>query len=452
MTITDFNGTTGDTRTFYSAYFVLDISNPEKDPVLLWSFTDASLGLTTSRPEVLRVSASGDVTDNAGARWMMVVGSGVTTYNGTSTQTGKIFVIDLATGQLVGAPFSTDANASMGDVTTADTNLDYRADVIYVGDSIDNSSGSPKFIGKVWRLTTEVGGCAMAPCNTTAWGISSGPGRAPTTLLAKFPSDGSIFVGPVIAAPAVSFDERDAMWVYWGTGRFYSNADKTNTDRQHFFGVKDAVMTGGCTQSNATNCEANRLVNMSDAVVCTECTPTTKQVTGVPVAGIEDFDQLRNLFGNPAQNVDGWYIILPGVPGSPPVLGERSLSHPAILGGIIFFSTFTPSQGDICNSSGDGRIYALFYTTGSAFKTASLGTDTLTGNKNAKRFLDIGVGLPSQVGLQIGRQGTGAEGTTGAQGCSSQVTSYVPVSGATPTICVKPALRVWSAVVAWRDM
>ena len=27
------------TRTFYSAYFILDITNPERPPVLLWSYS-----------------------------------------------------------------------------------------------------------------------------------------------------------------------------------------------------------------------------------------------------------------------------------------------------------------------------------------------------------------------------------------------------------------------------
>src|SRR5437016_8938791 len=103
MTITNFNGT-GQDRTFYSAYFVLDITNPEKDPVLLWSFSDAGLGLTSALPTVVRVNpADQPTTDNAFARWFMVVGSGVNTYDGTSTQTGKIFVIDLATGLRVGS-------------------------------------------------------------------------------------------------------------------------------------------------------------------------------------------------------------------------------------------------------------------------------------------------------------------------------------------------------------
>ena len=458
MTVTaDFGpGHMGETRTFYSAYFVLDITNPEKPPVLLWSFSDASLGLTSALPTVVRVNpADQPTTDNAFARWFMVVGSGVTTYDGTSIQPGKIFVIDLATGFLVGSPFSTrDPNdprtlkASMGDAISVDINLDFRVDVIYLGSSIDNSPGSPQFTGKLYRLT--LGACPTQPCTTATWGIDSGGARAPTVLLATF---GGTNVGPVTTGPSVSIDQNNNYWVYWGTGRFYTNADATNTDTQYFFGVKDAVVTGGCTPTSVLtsvgNCEMNKLVNMSNAVVCTIC--AGDKVTGV--AGVTDFPGLQDLFGDPANNKNGWYIILPGLPGPPPVLGERSLSRPTILGGTVFFTTFIPS-GDVCNSAGTGRLYALFFTTGSAFKESSLGTDsTVGGNTNIKRFQDLGQGLPSQAALQISAQGTSTEGKMGTTtGCSSRVTAYVQANSATQTVCAKPALRSWSAIISWRDL
>ena len=46
----------GTDYTFYSSYFAMDITNPDA-PKLLWSFSSSSLGLTTSAPAVVRVSA-----------------------------------------------------------------------------------------------------------------------------------------------------------------------------------------------------------------------------------------------------------------------------------------------------------------------------------------------------------------------------------------------------------
>ena len=75
----DFNndGSFDAARTFFSAYFVLDITNPEKLPTLLWSYSDTNLGLTTSYPSVVRVRPlGGDKTQDSDAQWFVVFGSG----------------------------------------------------------------------------------------------------------------------------------------------------------------------------------------------------------------------------------------------------------------------------------------------------------------------------------------------------------------------------------------
>ena len=57
-------------RTFYSAFFVLDITNPEVDPKLLWTFSDVDLGLTTSTPTVVRANPNSDaITSKINEKW-----------------------------------------------------------------------------------------------------------------------------------------------------------------------------------------------------------------------------------------------------------------------------------------------------------------------------------------------------------------------------------------------
>lgn len=69
------------TREFSSAYFVLDITDPESDPKLLWSFTDRDLGLTTALPVVARVNPTGDaMTSNTNAKWYAIFGAGPNSY------------------------------------------------------------------------------------------------------------------------------------------------------------------------------------------------------------------------------------------------------------------------------------------------------------------------------------------------------------------------------------
>src|SRR5207247_1923618 len=82
-----------------SSYFVLDVTNPEKDPVLLWVFRDKDLGLTTAAPAVLRVNSLTDAnTSSANEKWYVVFGTGPTHIDGSSGQTAKMFVVDLKLG------------------------------------------------------------------------------------------------------------------------------------------------------------------------------------------------------------------------------------------------------------------------------------------------------------------------------------------------------------------
>src|SRR6185295_17577419 len=101
MEVTADFGSGSQTRTFYTAYFALDITNPEIDPVLLWSFSVPELGLSSSYPSVVRLNPGTSAkTDNTQAKWMMVVGSGPTGYDGISTQTSKVFAVNLKTGPI----------------------------------------------------------------------------------------------------------------------------------------------------------------------------------------------------------------------------------------------------------------------------------------------------------------------------------------------------------------
>ncbi|MBI3603968.1 MAG: hypothetical protein HY205_05920, partial [Nitrospirae bacterium] len=399
--------------------------------------------------------------------WFMLVGSGPTGYDGSSAQTGKIFVVDLQTGpkdsatgaNLVSSFPTSDLNSFMGDVVALDADLDFRTDAAYLGNVINNGS-NPSWAGKLYRLTTGGTfpfGIAVSP---SAWGIVSGAYRAPTVLLATFPTGGTTPVGPITAAPTVTADDANRLWVFFGTGRFYGTADKTNTDTQYFFGVKDPVVTNGCTQSSVTSCQKNNLLNVSAVTVCTTCAAGANQVSGI--AGVTTFSgTATTTLEGKVGSLDGWYTTLP-------TAGERSLSPPVILGGTVFFTTFTPSSDTCssggtgnCSSGGTGNVYALFYKTGSANKEPVIGTYTGTaggvsnaacavGSTCVSRAMGLGAGLPSQMAVQIGAQGTGSSGTASGSGCTGRTTLISQAStGAMNQLCSKPALSSWSRYVSW---
>ncbi len=405
----------GDTRTFYSAYFVLDITNPEKDPVLLWSFSSSDLGLTTTVPSMLRVSPSADaITNNANAKWYMVMGSGPTGYGGEAGQTSKLYAVDLAQGPGANNSFVTTLpvgshNAFMGNTLTIDRNFDYRVDVSYEGRVIHD--GSLPWRGKLYRLTMNA--CVATPCSPNIWGIDAGGSRRPTEILDTFPPSGSLELGPIAATPAVAIDDSDKLWVFAGTGRYYSQADKANTEQQYFVGVKDSVLNGACTESTATNCHDNDLVNVSGAVVCQlgvgTCGSGTDQVTGV--AGASDLPSLISMVAAK----DGWYTTLA-------TSGERALVRPLVFGGIVLFPTFVP-ESDICSQSGQSTLYALYYLTGAASPDPVIGTTDSGPNKNVNSSLDLGRGLASQAVLHLGDGSTTGKATAYVQKSDGELVS-----------------------------
>ncbi len=411
----------GTNYNFYSAYFALDVTNPDAAPKLLWSFSDAGLGLATSVPTIVRVNPTGDTkASNTNAKWYMVAGSGPTGYGATTSQSAKLYMVDLANGpgannSLVTTMAVGSYKSYIGDLVAFDKNLDFRHDAVYFGRVVDD--GTPPWRGKVYRLTTAQSAPFGGATSPTAWGIASGGNRVPTEMLDAFPAGASpaMEMGPVAAAPGLAIDDAANVWVFAGSGRYYSAADKTDLSAQYFVGLKDSVLNSNCNQTiGITNCMVNDLVDMSAAKVCVvgigDCGQSsgTNQVTGV-ASGVNTFGELINHI----QNRDGWFVRLlepanpPGQP-APYGIGERVVNPPTVFGGIVFFPTFTPTN-DVCASSGTSKLFALFYKTGSAYQEPILGTSASGANQNVSASVSIGTGLAFGAVAHIG---SGSDGNS----------------------------------------
>ena len=445
----------GTSRNFYTAYFVLDITDPEVAPKLLWSFSSSDLGLSTSYPTVVRTSPKDDLkADHTNAKWFVVFGSGVAGYGGEAKQTSKLYAVDLVTGPGAGNGLVTSMNvwikkSFMADFITYDQNLDYRSDSVYVGQTIDPTDrGITTWSGKMYRLT--MGICAAAPCSTSTWGIANGLNRQPTEILDTFPPSGTTFyMGPIVSAPTVTIDDAGNSWIFFGTGRYFSAADKTNADTQYFFGIKDSVMSNTCSggQTSVTNCQDNDLVNVSSAQVCVlnvgTCGGATNQVTGV--TGVTTFSSgsgTTSLIGL-VKSKKGWYTTLPAA-------RERVLSNPTLIGGIAFFPSFIPDN-NICAATGSSNLYALFYLTGSAYTESIVGQTPSGSNQIVNRSMSLGTGLAAQMAIHLGSQGSGSGGGGGGGGgCQSGMGGFINTSsGNIAQTCANTAYSVRSRYVAW---
>jgi len=319
-----------------SAFFAIDITDPV-NPSPLWECTHPKLKYTVCYPTVVKVKSS----------WFLVFGSGPMTCGGECTQYGKIFVLDLKTGVLVDSFTVPDANSYITNIFACDWGIDYNVDRIYFGDAYSVTSGNTKiWHGKLYRILTK------DDSTTLNWQMDM---VMDLTL-------------PITAEGSVATDEHNRLWVYSGSGKFFSDVDEMDKTRNIYVGFRD--------DTTHTTYYAN-LLNVTNYQVDT---------FGVVQPGTLPFDSLISM----VEKRCGWYRQFAQD-------GEKSLTTSLVLGGAVLFTTFCPQGDSICAYGGRGNLYALFYKTGTAYKVAFLG-DTLGYNRV---YLPLGAGMPSEPALYV---------------------------------------------------
>ena len=287
---------TADKRQFVSAYFILDITDPERPPTLLAEMTMpgttidydgkpetgevgyTNLGYTTAMPSVVAMR------DDAGkSEWYLVLGNGPTTLKGQNTQQGKVAVVPLSSftgvnwkadgGEATKRPFripdvnpqdqkDTDGTAPVGRIgrflippaSTGNSSS-------FVGDMVtadyDIGGGSTSGIGKAYKSDAVYFGtvdgkdfaATVTEPDITRWTGGGRMFRLVTNVVSSgvetysYPDDWSLEMlldakAPITAAPNIGYDG-DNFWLYFGTGRFFAPEDKTDDTQQYFFGVKE---------------------------------------------------------------------------------------------------------------------------------------------------------------------------------------------------------------------
>ena len=329
-----------------SSYFALDVTNPEV-PTVLWEFTDNTLGFTTTGPSIVRVNElTGTVPDQTlNGKWYVIFGSGPTgpitnrQFMGKSDQTLKLFILDLKTGTLQRTISSFNDNSTTpvpitkafaGSMinATADFELDYQDDVVYIPYVQDTSSTStPTWDGGVVRLQMN------QSRSTSSWSAS---------VVTKG-------VGPVTSAVVrLQSNTFHTNWLYFGAGRYYFStpllADDSTAPR-FLFGMKDTCFTSVNTYRDSCN----------DRVSVGSLTPIGDSTV------------------DPGEPPFGWSIALDG-PGAKNFDGSGPLSYHAervvtdptsLTSGNVIFTSFLP-YGDECSIGGRTFLWAVRYDTGTA--------------------------------------------------------------------------------------
>jgi hypothetical protein len=353
-------------------YYALDVTDPAV-PKFLWSIgpsqirtgttTTAStdyqqLGQTWSTPKF------GKIKNGTGTKVVAFVSGGYDTNQDSDTPSsdtsGKaVYVVDITNGNKIWG-YTSMSYCVPGDVTPIDsllptgTNGDGLIDRLYVGN----------VGGEIWRFdlcSSTTGTCVPDMSNTSNW-----------TGKQIFSGNGKIFY-----PPDVTFENsREAV----------CNATNfSGTYNMLFFG------TGNREKPNNTS-NVNRLYAVKDYdTLPSPFTPLTEScLTDVTSYGTSVIT---------LQSSMGWYIRLNQSEGSNPNPGEKCSGQAVVLGGAVYYTTFTPtSSSSACAiGTGSGNIYILEYLTGNAF--FNLDGDLV--NEAEDRSIDVVAGIPSGIIIAI---------------------------------------------------
>jgi len=173
-------------------------------------------------------------------------------------------------------------------------------------------------------------------------------------------------IRPIYTEAVGSFDTQNNLWIYFGTG---DKSDPAAPNAQEkFFAIKE-----GCPY-DASSCTSYSLMDL------TNYTARSGAVTN-----------------------QGWYINMTGQ-------GEKILNPPTVFGGVVYFTTYTPSQSaNPCEAGGSSTLYAVDYTTAAGqlsdeSRTLSLGDgmasapivsvsrDSSTGQLSGSVFVNTSTG------------------------------------------------------------
>lgn len=186
---------------------------------------------------------------------------------------------------------------------------------------------------------------------------------------------------PFTASPDAAKDTKGNIWVFSGSGKYYSDLDEADTSAQIFLGMIDA---GNQVEEGSLSSTATRTTGVvqGTAKVCAY-NETSKS--------FELQDVVTSIAAStPSAATIGWKI--------PLYSGERVISRPLAVGGLVDFLTYKP-DADPCTYGGDSFLYSVGYTSGMApAKVAILAPGATSGtsgsNVEVYKSIRLGPGAP----------------------------------------------------------
>jgi type IV pilus assembly protein PilY1 len=352
----------------FSSYFAIDVTDPES-PSVLWEFTDPALGFATTGPAIVRINAGNPLTKG---NWYAVFGSGPTgpissrQFLGRSDQNLKLFIVDLKTGNLVRTIDTGILKAFAGSMvnSSADFNLDYTDDALYIGYVKENSGTWNK--GGVLRLQTKG---SVSPNDWVA---------------SKVIDD----IGPVTSSVVrLQNNNSHINWLFFGSGRYYYSFTDDQDDPtapQRLYGIKEPCFGIGGSTTISPSC--------TDTVLESALTNVDTTYPAEAVANAPGFK--------------GWFIPLDisstaiayDNTGTQSYQAERVITDPlATTAGIVYFTTLRPYNAS-CAIGGRTFLWATRYNTGGVPSPVALQGKALMQVSTASvEQLDLGTAFSNSV-------------------------------------------------------
>ena len=310
--------------------FALDVTDPA-NVTFLWekNATDIpALGNVLGKPVIAQV-ANGD--------WRVFLGNGPNSMGGNA----QLISIRLDTGTVTTADTGVGGDNGLSGVNVWSSGTTEYADVVYAGD----------LKGNLWKLTNLSG----AMTATRLFQASRG-GTAQS----------------ITAAPAVSRNPaNNDLWIHFGTGRYLSEVDLSDSNVQTWYGIIDR----GTTVTRA---------NLREVDIEAEVAPTANSL------GARVVESVTGAVPN------GWYIDLVSPTGG--AQGERMVVPNLFQGLVLVGTTRIPDNTDVCNPSGRGWVMAINPFTGGRLVSSFFdmnGDGRFDSNDLVNGQPNSGVGLPS---------------------------------------------------------
>ena len=192
--------------------------------------------------------------------------------------------------------------------------------------------------GNMWRFTF----CAHmdgSSCNTANWNGG----------FLYQSSTGTI--RPIYSMTSVAEDANGILWVYWGTGDKTDPTAVNANVQEKFYAVKD---------QRGASLTVSNLVDVTSGTY------------------------------SDSSSHHGWYITLPGS-------GEKVLAEPTVFGGVTYFTSYTPAQGNNpCNQAGTSTLYGVNYITSAGILPSQTPSPPPPQPPNPPvRSMEIGLGIPT---------------------------------------------------------